>query len=368
MVFPQIQNRLELRHLLENSLKSNEEEKDEEINIDKKPKSFIIESNLGKSILFHKEIPLQINLINTKDDSLKLLTLKSEKLNANYYLDINDKRFWILHSIDSSNVAGNLIHKFVTLNHSNLDFPWLSSNSLEKASQLGKETGFSLRFNNKFITESDENYEDKLQKISMRFWGGQSLNVINNLRKDSNINQGISLSTIGLKYRTDMGFVKSNISFNAKFVAMKGDSIDTYFNLVNRVKEKYKCFLNILEKNYRLGYEEKEKGFKLSGGYTLIKFEKEIENMKSFIEVLTSCSTPFRLWGVWTKLEKNYYKIKGIDLHTNHKINLEITPNWMRIFLPKESCGNVISRLFTNLQHYFDSQIELWGNDDEKIM
>ncbi len=368
MAFPYIDNRLELRGVLENSLKISEEEKEDEQNIDKKPKSFIIESNLRESIKFNEDTPLNIKITETKDKSLKLLSLKSEKESASYYLDINDKRFWILHSVGTADVANKLVNKLVTFNPSRLDFPWFSSNSLERTNRLGKETGFTLKFVNQFINESDENYEDKLQNISMRFWGGQSLKVINNLRSDPNIKQGIALSTIGLKYKTDLGFIRANISFNGKFVAIKGDSIDSYFNLINRVKENYKLFLNSLEENYRLEYQEKEQGFKLSGGFTLIEFKSEMEDLRFFVDILTSCSYPFRIWGLWDQIEKDFFRIKGIDLHTNDKINIELTPNWMRIFLPKESCGNVISRLFTNLQHFFDSQISLRGNNDEKIV
>ena len=368
MSTPIINNRAELRTVLENSLKIQEEEIEDEFQTDKKPKSFIIESNIQQEVMFNKETPVISFVSNTEDSTLKILKLSQENENAVYYLDLSDRRFWILHTLDSSNIAGKLISKLVTFNPSFLDYPWFSSKSLEEIGKLGKETGFSLKFDNKFLKPTDNSYEEKLQKISMRFWGGQSNKVINNLRKDENITQGVSLSALGLKYNTDTGFIKSNISSTGKFVAMKGDSVDSYFNLISKVKNNYKEFLTILEDNYRMGYEKKENGFKLSGGYTIIEFKKEIEDIIYFSEVLTSCSYPFRLWGVYDVIEKNYVKINGIDLHTNNKVNIELTPNWMRIFLPKESCGNVISRLFSNLQNYFDSQIKLRGNDDEKII
>jgi hypothetical protein len=40
-------------------------------------------------------------------------------------------------------------------------------------------------------------------------------------------------------------------------------------------------------------------------------------------------------------------------------VEVEITRHWMRVYLPRGSCGNVLARLFTNLQHALHSDIEL---------
>lgn len=362
-----VRNRLELKNIMERSLKISEEQEDE-FKIDRRPKSYIIESNIGKDVNINKNIPLNVSINDTDDSLLKIFKIESEVEHCLFYLDMSDPRFWFLHSVDSSSITDRLIGHLVNYNPSFLDFPWFSSDNLEKISKLGKETGFNLKFDNKFIKKTDESYDNKLQQISMRFWGGHSIKVIQNLKQDNNLKQGIALSALGLKYKTDAGFIKTNISSKGKFVAMKGDSVESYFNLINKVKENYKFLLTNIEENYRINYEHKENGFKLSGGYTIIEFKRKIENIEDFTNILTSCSQPFRLWGIWNLIEKNYIKINGIDLHTNHKINMELTPDWMRIFLPKESCGNVIARLFTNLQNHFDSQIKLRGNDDGKIM
>ena len=55
------------------------------------------------------------------------------------------------------------------------------------------------------------------------------------------------------------------------------------------------------------------------------------------------------------------YKRDQIDAAINLKY--EITPYLIRVYLPKGACGNTILRLFTNLQHYFDSAIKI--NDEE---
>lgn len=368
MEIPNIANRKELRNVLENSLKITDDEEDE-FKADKKPKSFIIESNMGDNLAFNTEAPTKASIFNTDDSSLKKLNITAENREPLLmYLDTSDKRFWIIHSLHSSSMSEKAILDLVSYNPSLLDFPWLSSTSLQQISKLGKETGFSLKFENQFLEKNDETYEDKLQKVSMRFWGGQSNEIINDLKNNPKIRQGISLSSVGIKYRTESGFIKENISYLGKFVAMKGDSVDSHFNLINKVKTQYSEIIKSIEENYRMDIVKMESGFKLTGNCMLIEFKKSIEDLNLFVDKLTSCNFPFRLWGVWDFLEDDYVKIKAIDLHTCHKVNIELTKDWMRIYLPQGSCGNVVSRLFTNLQRHFDSDVILRGNDDERIV
>jgi hypothetical protein len=68
---------------------------------------------------------------------------------------------------------------------------------------------------------------------------------------------------------------------------------------------------------------------------------------------------PFRLFGLYSRSDDNRVDVEAIDLHTGDPLSVEITPQWMRVYLPRGSCGNVVARLFTNLQHALHSDIEL---------
>jgi hypothetical protein len=48
-----------------------------------------------------------------------------------------------------------------------------------------------------------------------------------------------------------------------------------------------------------------------------------------------------------------------VDLHTGDALDLELTPFFVRVYLTSSSCGNVLARLLTNLQHYHDARVEL---------
>jgi len=339
-------------------LKKDELEEDKE-KIDIKPKSFIIESNIKvEDALNNGEWTIK----RTKDTDLLILRYRGK---IEFFLDILDKRFWIFHSLSPSNTVSEILKSLVMKNNSKLDFIWLSSTILEKIVTLGKQTAFGLKFDNKFIKDE----EKEIEHVSMRFWGGPAKEIINDLKNNPRIKQAVTLSNIGLKYSpTENLFIKENISFIGKFTVIKGIAIEPHFNLINRVKDLYSDLINKIEENYRISYVKNDNKISFKGDFLLIEFSKPLQDIEMFIETITSCRFPFRIWGIWDKLEKDYIKANCVDLHSGNKIYLELTPQWMRIYLEKNACGNIVARLFTNLQQFFDSQIKLYGAESEKIM
>ena len=48
------------------------------------------------------------------------------------------------------------------------------------------------------------------------------------------------------------------------------------------------------------------------------------------------------------------YSVPAVDLHDGSVINFEITPEAMRIYLSRGSCGNTVMRLLANMQIHYD--------------
>ena len=71
---------------------------------------------------------------------------------------------------------------------------------------------------------------------------------------------------------------------------------------------------------------------------------------------------------MWRPITEEHLKVKGIDLHTNTPIELEIMPDMIRIILGEGACGNVATRLLTNIQANYDSNCQLKGVDDANII
>jgi len=355
----EIQTRKDLSEYFYQTLLKKSELEEEEEKLDIKPKSIIIESNIEPQKALNNG---EWRVKKTKDEDLFILKYKN---NTEFFLDTLDKRFWVFHSVFPSKIVSDVIKSFVVKNNSKLDFIWLSSTLLEKIVRFGKQTAFGLKFDNKFLKDE----EKEIESVSMRFWGGPASEIIDDLKKNPKIKQAVTLSNVGLKYSpTRELFIKDNISFMGKFTVMKGIAIEPHFNLISRVKNLYSSLLMRIEENYRMSYFKRDNRLSFKGDFLFVKFSKPLEDIDLFIETITSCKFPFRIWGIWDKLEKDYIKANCVDLHSGNKLYIELTPEWMRLYLEDKACGNVITRLFTNLQQFFDSQIELYGLENERIM
>jgi hypothetical protein len=192
--------------------------------------------------------------------------------------------------------------------------------------------------------------------------------VLSGLKSNSGLVSGVSLSRVKQIFRTDDGYVKENISRDGKFTLTKGDSIDSHFLAVDNIKNKYSRIIQTLESDYRINHSCKENGYDIKGTYSVIKFKKKIENIEFFLDRLLSGNQPFRIFGLPNNVNKNFASVFALDLHTNHKFNMEVTQDSIRVYLYKNSCGNVLTRLMTNLQQYYDSQIILMGCNDEQLI
>ena len=359
---PTIKNRKELRGVLSTVLEHNGGE-DEDLDFRKKLKTYILESNItdvtASSIksFFHVE--------DTEDSSLKILKANLNVKNPlRFYLDISDNRFWKLHSLYDSIITEDVIKKMVEQNYSKLDFLWLSSNLLEKYMDFGKQTGFGVKFKNKFTRNGND---EEIRDVSMRFWGGGAGEVIEDLRGNDRLAKGISLSSIGINHHVEGGFTKENITNSGKFTVVTGNSIDGHFGIVEKIKQDYSKRLNLIEEQ-RISIEHNGVGLNFKGSSLFIDFDKPLEDIPSFTERLISATNPFRLAGTKEMLNKDYVRVFALDLHSNDLLNLEITPNWMSIALGHKSCGNVVMRLLTNIQTHLTSEVKLMSVENERII
>jgi len=326
-----------------------------------KIKTYIIESNLPE--VSTKLLRGTFGIQDTTDDSLKILQFTLNKKLFSFYLDVAENRFWKLYSTIDSSTTEKCIRRLVEANYSRLDYLWLPSTMLERYMDLGNETGFGLKFKNKF-----NDFDDEVKDVSMRFWGGGVKEIIDGLRRNEKIERGISISSIGINYSVEGGYSKENISNKGRFTLMKGDSLDSHFNILERIRSDYSRILTILERDYRFSLNKYEYGLRISGSPLCIEFGEEIANMDKFVEVLFSSRLPFRLSGIIEKGSRDYFRVYGIDLHSNDLVNFEITPEWMEIYLSRNSCGNVITRLVTNMQMHMTSKIKLMGDGNGRII
>lgn len=335
------------------------EEKPEETR--KRTKCQLIEANVPfDEFVLHNE---EFRFNRTDDNTLWNVSTHGDMIG---YLDIADSRLWIFHSIGSAAEMYERIGRLIGSDGSMMDFPWLPSNSLEKIGHLGEmSAGFNLKYRNRFVGIAGEN---NVEDMTMRFWGPAALDLIQELKHSKRMKGGLSLSGIGLIHQVESGYVKETISSSGYILAMRGDSIDSHLSMISKIQSYYLRLLSLLETEYRFSYGKSTHGATFTGDVLTIAFQRHIDDLQKFVAGIFSNSQPFRLWGIARRLESDLFKVKGIDLHTGGRMDFEIEPTAIRVYLHEGACGNAVTRLFANLQSSFDAESELYGHRDEQII
>jgi hypothetical protein len=127
-------------------------------------------------------------------------------------------------------------------------------------------------------------------------------------------------------------------------------------SFVDETKAKYRELVESIEQ-FRLGTRETLGARRIKGKAFNLVFQRKIEDFQFFLDRLLDSKEPFRIWGLRSRIEDDYYQVLALDMHTGSSIDLEISPDLIRAYLPEEACGNTLLRLYVNLQHYFDSEV-----------
>jgi len=323
-------------------------------------KTYIVESNLNSITEIPAPNGVKVDIKNIENDKYlyiyKIYDIKKKK-ESQFFIDTIGDRFWLFHTLSDSNSSDYFIDKLIEQNLNGLDHLWFSTRFMEDIWKKGMSKGFTLRFENEFV-EEDEGAKAPIKSLSMRLWGENAPKVLKTLRKDEDLSGSIALSGIGLKkFVSEEDFVINDISYWAKFTA-RGTSINAHYDIIGNILQSYKKVIENIEES-RLKYERTTNGFRASGEPLTIEFDPPIEHLEGFLQNLFASRQPFRLFGLWKFLGKDYAKVSALDLHNGDKIDLEVSNRWMRIYLPHNACGNTALRLITNIQHYYSSRAVL---------
>ena len=326
-------------------------------------KTYIIETNVNfKKFIKQEYYNIKISFSNTEDDNLKYLIisqkskLAKEEKKAEFFLDTIDDRFWQLYSLDKSEIATNIVEKLLSSNFNHLDHPWFESDILEKiiGNKFDEIRGMEVKYNyNDVFKDINTDYDNLYLKIT----GSSSKAFIDTLKKNDKIGKTLSFDSItGKKYNENEKIVDS-VNYWGKILTKGGDNIDVHLDILEKIINLYKEKIKEIE-SYRLdnifNHKENSKGRPL-----IINFPKPINNLRYFLDKIFSAKQPFKLWGIINEVEKKYFIVNAVDLHNRDEINLEITENWIRCYLPYGACGNTIERLVCNLQRYLNAKIKL---------
>ena len=99
-------------------------------------------------------------------------------------------------------------------------------------------------------------------------------------------------------------------------------------------------------------------GASFTGDVVHIAFGQPVPSLEKFAEGLFSNRDPFRLWAIPRWVSDRWIEAEAVDLHVGTQMRMDMTPNYVRIYLPDSACGNTVVRLVANLQHRYDATVQ----------
>ena len=316
---------------------------------------------------------LRITPSETKEEKLFKIEcvrqFKSEKRKVYFYLEASNSRFWKL------TTAGNTEDvKWITMNWIKssplLDSIWLS---VEKMEEIAENPAVMFRqmsldydqriWNNELMASGYD-----VEYLKMQLSSGMSKDVLELLRTSDKFKSAIDLSTVTVKYKIPLTdeFSKDRIKYYGRITTI-GSSFDAHNILINEIVLKpYVSAVRKLEKDFALHMDESCKTGVIEGEPIEIEFERKINSLEPFVEKVFNGTEPFRLIGLPMRIMNGYYRVRATDLHMETRVDFEIMPDLIRIYLFPSSCGNSVMRFFTNFQRHWDSTASFvkWGKVD----
>ncbi len=321
-------------------------------------KTYILESNEDfPSQLSTDEISCEVT--DTGLNNMKILraTKKSGSMHE-FFLDVSDKRFLVLHTNDKSEDTNRIVEALTRDYHHTFDNAWFYSSMLKRlASKSGNSfKGFGVSYSDKFL-RSDEDDDADIEDLNLNISGSLAGEIQQLVEARPNIERTIAYNKIRILRGSTTSLldsVQDDIHNTGYFAVKRGKSVQDHLNLVDICKAEYSETVADVE-DLRIGVKEGGDRTLVEGKSFDFEFRNKIESLAMFIEKMFNSAAPFKLWGLKSKIYDGYFKIMAVDLHTGSPMDFEIADDMMRVYLFKGNCGNTILRLLTNLQMYYDS-------------
>ncbi len=322
-------------------------------------KTYLIESN-NKNLLPQFMLgEASAEIKNTGVDTIKILRVQEpERQSVEFYLDTTMERFLLLHTNCDSNDTQRAVDKLVTSNDYEFDKGWLSDKTLIDISTKpgnnneGCRTGYRDIFQEVGDDEIVANND-----LIIEGSGRPSTRLLQLAKSDPSLRFTLGYERIRISRGKHSYGIMDDLGFDGRFIVRKGRSVGDHLVLVDEVQDNYNKQVKNVEKLRMEG--RIENGFSTIRG-TPFEFEytRRIDGLETYLKRIFNGREPFRIWGMKSKVRDGYYRILGVDMHTGHSLDIEASDHFFRVYLPKYSCGNVVLRLFVNLQRSFDSTIE----------
>ena len=298
---------------------------------------------------------LDLRIDDTGLDHIKILTAKDRSRSVQYYMDKTDERFIVLHTGALATDSDIIAAKMVGSDMCRFDSAWLHTGMLKFiGTHFGnKPIGYAVRY--KDIFKDIDSVAEPKNDLKMEIIGAISDTVLDTIKKNSDIDQIMGYERVLLSRGTGVDAIMEDLQYNGRFRLAKGDSIDEHTNLIQCVVGKYRDTIQAIEQERIVG-KEVAGGFTIEGNAFTFEFKRAINEWGVLLRRIFNAQTPFRIWGL-PVADTDMQKILCVDMHAGDQLDVEVSEDMMRVYLPDGACGNVILRLYTNLQRYVDANV-----------
>ena len=332
-------------------------------------KSYIVERHLQPDGV-ELSWPPFLRAQPTRDSHITLLTTGDELV---FFAERVSQRFVLIHTIAKTERTDSIIRRLSGGVNSSTDRAWLPS-SFMLENYRGGFAGYKIAHDHLSFsrTDSEEEFDPfdtvngpdaalptdpdgasgfRMASTSRRYAREDLRDILGgNLFKHRR-----ALDWIETVNRSDEDWIISTVYSNGKIIS-KATSTESHTSEAMRITEAYGLLITRVERDHWMRWASSSNGMVRLGEPLVIRFSSfEIENLEGFVETAFNGVSEFRMLGIPSYLGSRRVDVEATDLHTGDAVSFEVTPAWIRIFLPEHSCGNVVCRFFWNIQRYIAS-------------
>jgi hypothetical protein len=273
------------------------------------------------------------------------------------FVDVFDPRFWLIHTTSSAGRVQALL-RTVAWKSTDIDWCWFPGASVRRMQNDGETRWFKSDFRGDDLLASQV---VEARRLKVQLEGDQAQRLFDLLVQNPAYRSSAALTAIALRLGdSNLGHVDEAAYYRGRFVA-RGDSFELHVGFVAKWVREYAAAVRAIERDHRIAWApaSEEGPFSYSGRPITVNLGRPITDLDQFAAALFSCRDPFRMWAVPRASGPDAIEAEVVDLHLGQQLRMDISREWIRIYLPHDACGNTIFRLVSNLQHRYDASVEV---------
>lgn len=321
-------------------------------------KTYLIEAHLGSEP--HVELAKFFPVVRPTQDE-RLYLVNDERGDA-YFVDALDERLPLVHTIGHTNLTDGTLAKLTRT--PGFDRAWLPSRLL-LGMQVGRLIGFRF-FHQRNVPGLEDSVEARelakelgraaappfRMSVSEYAHAARELELLREVLPLGRRAAIESLSWRSTPSTDGEGFIHNQVWSSGK-VAAYGTSWAAHLNNVFLLRDLYRDALTSLEATSALSWDEGA----LKGELLEVAFEHEtVLDPRELARALTYGAEPFRLLGMHIDTAEGVL-VQAVDLHVGHRVDIEVTRQFLRVTLPQGTCANVVLRLLLNVERHLSAEL-----------